>query len=265
MFESYQLKSFREYEEIKRIFNKNFNFITKRYVSRSRIGSCSWLFREFKPESYQDFMDKYIKSAKDACFDYNRLIGSSHAGRTVEQLEKIAFEYCRDIGREDITVEMCFDDLINHAIIETFDGHQVELHIVKFLEERGFEVKNEVDFFDAECNVDITVVDKSGKMHYLQIKPISTFAGNKSESLKTDRRNFFKKQEKLNNYLREHNQEDKINDIEYMVYDKNMFHQTGKFFFVSQGDKKRFKLEELCDRETGNTKYNKFDFNLKEL
>lgn len=267
MENSYTLKSFQEYEENKRIFNKRYNFITKKYISRVRIGSCSYLFQKLAPKTAQEFMNKYIESAKGVPFDYNRLVGDTHAGRTIEQLEKLAFEYCREIGDENITVEMCFDDIINHTIIETFDGHQAELHIIKVLEDKGCIVKNEIDFFDADCNVDITIKDKetNKNIHYIQIKPISTFLGDNNPSLLSDRKNFFDKQDKLNGYLRYNEREDEIKEIEYMLYDKALYHQTGKFFFVCQNDRTRFSLNELCDKTTGKTKYNKYDFNLKEI
>lgn len=261
----YQLKSKEHYEKNKRVFNFLYNRITKRYINRAKIGCCSYLCHKFRPNDYQDFLDQYLESGKNSNFDYNTLKGDSHKGRTLDELKAISEAYCKDINVPEVTYEMCFDDIINHCIIETFDGQAVEREVCKVISETSnYSVYQEEDDFDAELGVDITVVNSDGKItNFIQIKPISTFMGNKNLSLKDDRVSFYMKQVKLDNYLDSNERSNDKRLIEYMVYDKNEYHRTGRLKFLQNKNNNslRFHLNELCDMR-GNSllKYNELSF-----
>lgn len=261
----YQLKSKEHYEKNKKIFNNLYNGITKRYVNRAKIGCCSYLCHRFRPTDYQDFLNQYLESGKESKFNYTTLKGDYYKGRTLEELKAIAEDYCKAIKVPDITFEMCFDDIINHCIIETFDGQEVEREVCKIITEtNNYQVHQEEDDFDAEMGVDITVVDNEGKItNLIQIKPISTFIGNRNLSLKTDRANFYMKQVKLDNYLDMAERSEDKRLIEYMIYDKTEYHLTGRLKFLQnkKNNSFRFHLNELCDTR-GNSllKYNELSF-----
>lgn len=243
-----QIKDLDYYKANKVLFNKTYNLITKQLISRPKIGSCSKLYHILKPSSYQDFLDKYLKSGEDSEFNYNTLTGRYDKGRTLDQINAIATLYHKQINNPDITLEMCFDDLINHIIIETFDGHKIETYLINKLIESGFNVNNEEDDMDAICGVDITVYNPytNKTISFIQVKPISTFLSNNNKSLIQDRANFFSKQEKLNNYLINSNRQDEIKDIEYVIY------KTNEGLLVING-KYRHKLRDICNQD-GTTK-----------
>lgn len=261
----YQLKSKEYYEENKKNFNKFFNNITKLFINRTKIGCCSCLCHKFRPVDYQDFFNKYLESGKKSNFNYETLRGDLYNGRTIEELSAIAQAYCDAIHLSTITFEMCLDDIINHCIIETFDGQAVEREVCRIISEsKKYNVKQEEDDFDAELGVDITVTDSTDKVtNFIQIKPISTFMGNRNLSLKSDRVNFYMKQVKLDNYLDTEGRSADKRLIEYMVYDKTEMDHSGKIRFLrnKKNNSFRFHLNELCDMR-GNSllKYNELSF-----
>lgn len=252
----YQLKSKEYYEVNKKKFNFLYNNIIKKYINRARIGCCSYLCHKFKPIGYEDFFKKYLESGKDSKFNYSTLKGDYYHGRTIEELYALSEACCKEINVPSITTDMCLDDIVNHCILETYDGQAIERAVCKTISEtKKYVVRQEEDDIDAEMGVDITVGDKDGNVtNFIQIKPLSTFMGNKNISLRTDRANFYMKQVKLDNYL---DMDDRPNDkrlIEYMVYDKTEYNNSGriKFLINKKNGSFRFHLNELCD-ERGNS------------
>ena len=244
MEETVKIKSLDYYNQNKQIFNRNYNSITKKYVSRNRIGSCSYLFLKYQPTSYQDFADKYFADYDDSSFNNETCVGDKHRGRSLEQMNKIAHMYYAEINDPEITTVQCFDDLINHVIIETFDGHQAELYLCNIVNKHGeYEINTGVDDLDTVCGVDL-IIHKRGTNHtrYIQVKPNTTFMGNKNISLRADRVNFFEKEKKLQNYLKDNNVH-----IEYMIYYKDEYDFKKKFKFLKINGKFRHRLEDLCN------------------
>ncbi len=248
---SYQLKDKTYYESNKKVFNLLYNDIEKKYITRPKIGCCSYLCHRFTPTNYQDFLDKYLESGQKVKFDFNTLRGDYYEGRTIEMLQAIANACCKEINVPSITSDMCFDNIINHCIIETFDGQAAEREICDVISKsKNFSIKQEDGDVDTEMGVDITITDKEGNVtNFIQVKPISTFMGNNSTSLKYDRANFYLKQVKLDNYLDQAERSEEKRLIEYMIYDKTEYNRSGKVKFLK--NKKngtfRFLLKELCD------------------
>lgn len=244
--ETVKLKSLGYYNKNKQLFNKKYNSITKKYINRDRIGSCSYLFLKYHPSSYQEFADRYFDDYDYNTFDYRTCTGDRHYGRSVEQLVCIANRYHQEINNPDITLEQCFDDLINHIIIETYDGHQAELHISNLLTTYNvYEINTGIDDLDAICGVDLVIRKKGmNKHHYIQVKPNTTFIGDKNISLLEDRVNFFKKEKKLQDYLK-----DNTACIEYMVYDTDVYYSRKIFKFLKINGKFRHRLEDLCNAD----------------
>lgn len=264
----YQLKSKEYYEENKKIFNLLYNSITREYISRPKIGCCSFLYHMFKPKSYQDFLEKYLESGKESNFNETTLTGDKLKGRTFEQLKLIAQAYYNAIHVSNVTFEMCLDDLINHCIIETFDGQAAETLVCQLLESTGkYTTVQQENDMDAEMGVDVIVKDKNGKIcNFIQVKPVSTFLGYNNASLKRDRANFYMKQAKLDYYLDTNDRSEDKRLIEYMVYDKQKFNDTGKLEFAYNEKRKnyRFYLNELCDTR-GNALKKRNELNFAEL
>ena len=231
------LKDKSHYDKIKSIFNKNANYITKKYIGRPVVGCCSQLYTQLKPTSYQDFFNKYLQCA-DESFNMEKLKGDEEKGRSLDALWAIANRYYENVTNQrlNVSVEECFDDLVNHIIIETFDGHIAE-NIVKdkINNYSKYKATSTHGDIDAEYGVDIIVTDENNEIkHCIQVKPISTFAGNNNPSLMKDRRNFFDKQKKLDEAIGRHI------PIEYMVYNKN-------YHFLERNKRHRFNLNELCN------------------
>lgn len=244
------LKPKEYYEANKQKFNKNCNLQYKKINGRPYIGDNSWLFKELKPENYQDFFNKYLEyntigvKSLNPNEDYKDkwcLKKCEKCGRTLEDLIAIARYYKKLCPNVDYPLEDFFDDLVNHIIIETYDGHQAERCLKNFLISKDFNVEETDGDFDANFGVDL-IVKKNNQKKYIQVKPISTFIGNNNDGLIKDRINFFKKQQKLDAFLNEHN------EIIYMLYNKNLMDKTNKIEFYFKGSHSTFKLNELIDK-----------------
>lgn len=240
------------YEDNKKYFNKHYNDITKKYIGTKRIGRCSFLYKKYKTDNYQEFANKYFADYLDNEFDIETLYGNENYGRSVNQIVLISNKLMEELKDDkNITLEMCLDLLITHIIIETIDGHAVENEVINYLEKyKNFSVNNEIDEIDSNFNVDITVRNKINNniISYIQIKPISTFLS-KSEGVKKDRILFRKKQIDFNQFLLKQNKSDEIKEIDYMIYDKCYDNMKHKFLINPKTNKKTFKLYELTDEE----------------
>jgi hypothetical protein len=245
------LKDIKYYENNKRYFNKLYNNLTKKYISSKRIGRCSFLYKKYNTNNYQEFANKYFNDYHNNNFNEVTLYGNEYYGRSEKQILLLAKKLKDELKHDsNITFEMCFDLLITHIIIETIDGHIVENEIIEHLKSYNkYNINNEIDITDSDFNVDITVrYNTNNKLvSYIQVKPISTFLS-PSEGVKADRYNFFKKQEKFNDYLIKNNKPNEVKEIVYMVYEKkNTDDSKHKFLVNPKTNKKTFKLNELTD------------------
>ena len=246
-------KDMKYYEDNKHYFNKHYNDLTKKYIAPKRNGRCSFLYKKYKTNDYQEFANKYFSDYENNEFNESTLYGNENYGRSQLQLLLIANKLKDEISYDkNITLDMCFDLLITHTIIETIDGHKVENEVIDYLMSfNKFLVNNEVDKIDSDFNVDITVrnITNNALISYIQVKPITTFMSY-SDGVKKDRVNFFRKQEDFNKYLTENNRTDDIKEIDYMVYDKKEPESLKHKFLVNpKNNKKTFKLGELTDSE----------------
>ena len=238
------------YEKNKQYFNKRYNQETKQFVGPKVIGRCSYLYKKYGTNDYQRFANCYFRDYIGNNFDDNICKGAEDQGRSLAQFTLIANKLFEKLKFDtNVTLEKCFDLLITHTIIETIDGHLVENEIINNLLSHGkFIIANETSNIDSDFNVDITVRDLSSQLvSYIQVKPISTFLAN-TEGVRSDRRNFFKKQENFNVYLESIGRYHEIRDILFMCYDKNQtVNGKHKFLINPKTGKKTFKLNELTD------------------
>lgn len=201
----YQLKSKEYYYGLKEIMNK-YNLKVKKYMGKPFIGDCSYFFSTyFDGSSYEDYFFKYISNA-DENFNHVTGKGNEFKGRSIDQLRRIAEIECEDIDNPAITVDMCMDDLITHAIFETVDGHLSEIEFERqYLNKDEYDIERTYGDLDSRCGVDIIATRKlDGVKYFFQIKPISFFKGNRNLSLKNDRKEFlFVKQNNLISIMRE--------------------------------------------------------------
>ena len=256
------LKERTYYEELKNRIGKKNNKVWKSISGRPFIGSCSYLYGLFKPESYQEFFDKYLAYPDPEHLDKRRLKKSSYYGRTMEDLVYLAEYYKNNAEDESFTLEEFFDDIVCHVIIETFDGHKAEKELMNVLTDYGFEVEETEGVMDAEFGVDL-IVKKDGEVkEYIQVKPISTFVRT-NPSLISDRSNFFLKQYKLNEFTENHPSLKK-RDIIFMLYDYQHLVSTGEVLWYYKDNKVKFKLHELC-QTNGQTLVKEEDFIQQKL
>lgn len=247
----YSIKSKSYYNELKKIFNKDYNTIYKHnYAPKPNIGDCSFLYKKYNPSSYEEFFNKYIKDYNDE-FSFDTHKGDKYSGRSIEQLECLAESYFNEIKeynkkrkkKNNVTVQMCFDDLFNHIIIETFDGKIVEKFLAKMIQESSndFVVEECDGYKDSEYGADIIVRKKSDRSYirYLQVKPHTFFAATRNKSLIEDRKNAIKKEYKLKNSI------DSQGFIEYVIYDKDALFLRNEILIARKGNKTKFKITDL--------------------
>ena len=255
------IKSKEYYNGLKKLFNKQYNTIYKtNYAPKTSIGDCSFLYKKYSPSSYEEFFSKYIKDFNDE-FSFDTHKGNKYCGRSLEQLTCLAESYFNEIKeynrkrkkKNDVTVQMCFDDLFNHIIIETFDGKIVEKYLSKMIQESSSDfVVEECDGYkDSEYGADIIVRKKSDRSYirYLQVKPHTFFAETKNKSLIEDRKNAIRKEYILRNSI------DSQGYIEYVIYDKDALFLKNEILIARKGNKTKFKITDLIF-DNGSPKFN---------
>lgn len=242
---STKIKERSYYEDNKNRIAKKHNKLWKSISGRPFVGNCSYLYAKLKPTSYQDFFDKYVLFINPK-YEGTKLKKSQFYGRTIEDLTRLAEYYQEQANDSNFTLEEYFDDIVCHVIIETFDGHQAEKELMKILTDYNFEVEETEGDMDAQFGVDL-IVRKNGEVkEYIQVKPISTFVRTNA-SLVEDRRNFYMKQIKLDEYAEKHVTDLKKRDIIYMLYDYQHLISTGEVLWYYKDNKVKFHLNELTN------------------
>jgi hypothetical protein len=243
------IKSNEYYEINKDKFNSNYNLIYKRnYAPKSNIGDCSYLYKNFHPTSYDDFLKQYLNSKCDD-FSFKTHKGNDKCGRSREQLKYLAECYYNDIKKKfpkaNVTIQDCLDNLIVHIIIETYDGHEVERYFVNLI--RGWShhyIVEECDGkYDSELGIDFIIRrdDDANFVRYMQVKPNSFFYYTiKHKALIDDRKNAFLKELKLNEI-------DENGTIEYLIYDKDEYSKSKTVKIATREGKKAFRLSDIVD------------------
>ena len=250
------LKPIDYYSDNKRKFNRVHNREWKRIAGPEYVGLCSYLFQAFYKEwstthkeypTHSDFFFYYLSHASEDNHP------SKYNGRTIGQLTELSKKYLEMCNDKSLTLEECFDDIINHVIIETFNGQMREILLCDEYERNGYSVQRTNGHWDKDLGVDLIIRNKSGKIvDYVQCKPLSTFLGDKNTSLVEDRRMFYRKEEDKKNECKRDNLP--YYRTKFILYDEK---HPGKW--CKRGEKRSFYLEELCDRE-GLTKVRLTDF-----
>lgn len=244
MFSVY-IKERSYYEDLKNRIGKKHNKVWKSISGRPYVGNCSYLYSVLKPLNYQDFFEKYVNYI-NPINEGEKIKRNQFYGRTIDDLIRLAKYYQEQANDATFTLEDYFDDIVCHVIIETFDGHKAEKELMTILNKYGFEVEETEGDMDAEYGVDL-IVRKNGEFkEFIQVKPISTFVRT-NPSLIEDRVNFYLKQVKLNEYVKNHQDIYKERDIIYMLYDYRHLIETGEVLWYYMGDKVKFHLNELTN------------------
>jgi len=202
------------------------------FAPSNRIGNCTNLYRVLKPESCEDFYNKYI--------EYGRLhseLPISKKGLSYDELFSLAERYKKIVEEKikvNYDVSVYFYDALCHIIVETWDGQQNERDFIKFLTNLGYKCSKFDGKIDAEYGVDIKVTRGDGRISAIQIKPISFFKSNRSD-VQSDRINLCKKYEDAYKNLGF--------KTYYAIYVKDK--ATGEITWVKNGNGYRFRINEL--------------------
>lgn len=257
------LKDLSYYEQNKRKFNKSYNRYWKKIAGPNYIGLCSYLFQKFYDEwkgmhkdiipSVHDFAEYYISHINPVKSDSIIRMDSRYYGRSVEELYNLASEYQKMCDDYTIPLESYFDDIVNHAIVETYNGQMREIMLINEYEKKGYTAKHTYGKWDKELGVDFIIKDKNGKIcDYVQCKPITTFIKTVNESLIEDRVSFFRKEEdKKNECIR----------LGWPYYPTKfvMYNTEYPNKWATINGKRGFLLSELIDTD-GNNKFDIKDF-----
>ena len=248
------LKPLDYYEKNKVKFNRKYNSKWKLIAGPDYIGNCSYLFREFIKEwkenhptenpDYTDFghfyMSKTEPSRKDSSLCRK---GGTNYGRSVDELLHLA-EYYKVLCNDDtLTIEEYFDDIVCHAVIETFNGQMREILLRDSYENRGYTVERTYGKWDKRFGVDCIIKNKQGNIvDYIQCKPITTFIGSHNRSLIEDRKRFFDQERDKKIECENLGYPYKL--TKFILYDGKYPGQWCKI-----GNKKSFLLEELIQKD----------------
>lgn len=254
----YKFKTKEHYEQNKKKFNKKYNMIWRKLSPSPFVGNCSYLIHRYNPKSYEEFWNMYINDFSNESYMWDTCKGDPHRGRSIEQINNLATLYHQACNDPNITLEDCFDDVVNHVIIETFDGHIVERALREKLNESGDLMIEEMeDEWDSKYGIDLKIISKkdANYFRYIQVKPISFFIGNSNASLIEDRKKRFDSENSFKIMLENYGKENQYNPILYMAYDKRLLDTQGIIKFMWIGKKNKFTLNELIN-ENGFTKVN---------
>jgi hypothetical protein len=248
-----QLKDISYYNANKKKFNRNYNTIWKGIAGPKYIGLCSYLFQQFykKWELKHNVLEEMPTMEEFAhfYFTYTNPIKSKrikrddsmYYGRSVDELTRLAQVYMERINNEKIGLEQCFDDIVCHAIVETFTGQIREVLIIREYEENGYKAEHTYGKWDKDLGVDFIIRKDDEIKGYIQIKPHTTFASTKNRSLIEDRIEFFHKEEmKKEECLK--------NDMPYYPTKIIIYNNEVPGKWCSKNGKRGFYLEELIDR-----------------
>lgn len=257
----YTLKDISYYERNKRKFNKLYNNQWKKIAGPNYIGLCSFLFQKFydtwKKKNHgiiptiNDFANFYFSYTNPIKNDKIMREDSRYYGRSIDELYNLAVEYQKMCNDFTIPIECYLDDIVNHAIIETYNGQMMEIALINEYEKKGFKACHTYGKWDKDLGVDFIIKDKNGKIcDYIQCKPITTFIKTSNKSLIDDRIRFF------------HKETDKKKECEQLGWPYYptkfiMYNTRYPNKWASIKGKRGFLLEELIDAN-GN---NKFDIN----
>lgn len=248
------LKSLDYYRENKRKFNKRYNYKWKAIAGPDYLGSCSYLFQTFYKEWKVNHSTEYPKTNDFARYYFSHVNidddtdgikrpNSVKYGRSVDQLLNLAKFYRDSCGNYDIPLEEYFDDVVNHAIVETYNGQMREIRLKDRYESRGFIVESLNGKWDKDFGVDSIIKNKSGViLEYIQCKPVTTFLGSTNKSLIEDRKMFYKK---------EKDKKKECEKLGYPYYPTKfiLYNERYPDKWCSIKGKKSFLLEDLCDKD----------------
>lgn len=250
------LKPLSHYSKNKVKFNKSYNYKWKKIAGPKYIGLCSFLFQDFYKKwketkdtmpSVHDFANYYLNNTNPVHSNKLERDDSIFYGRSVEELYNLSIYYQKLCNNFDIPIEDYFDDIINHAIIETYNGQIREVKLIEEYEKRGFTAEHTSGYWDRYLGVDF-IIKKNGIIRdYIQCKPLSTFSPNANKSCIDDRVGFFHKEDMKK-------KECEKKGLPYYPTKFILYNQY-KNDWVSINGKRGFLLEELIDRQ-GNTLIN---------
>ena len=184
------LKSNEEYALAKQK-NSRFGDIWRNFYSgKNKVGPCIALCCKYRPQSYQEFMDKYIMDAIE-----NKDAPLSKRGRTIEELKEICvnpyYEHvCKKYPDKHFDYDTFFDEVICHVIIETFDGRKREREMANHCVGKGYEIEYPSNEDDSKYGIDFFCNKEGNKMFIIQTKPLSFFTSKRNDTI-LDRINAF--------------------------------------------------------------------------
>ena len=206
----------------------------KKFAPSNKVGNCTRLYRFLKPTNEEDFYKKYLKFAET-----NKTLRISLRGLTYDELINLSERY-RDeyntLYNKDYCLETFFYDVLQHVIVETYQGQKIERDFIVYLNHLGYKCSSFTPEIDATYGLDIKVNRKDGKVFAVQIKPISFFIA-ESNNVQTDRINLCKKYVSALNNLR-------IKTY-YSIYVKDK--KTDEVVWVKNGDGFRFCIDDLFE------------------
>lgn len=187
-----QLKNVEEYIKARNKNARYGNIWRNFYSGKHKVGPCVALCCKYRPQSYQEFMDVYIKDAIE-----NSDLPLNKRGRTIEELKNICvnpyFEHVKKItNREDLDYETFFDEAICHVIIETFNGRSHERELECYCEGKGYTIEYPSNEDDSKNGIDFFCCKDNEKKFMIQVKPLSFFVSKRSDTI-SDRLNAFNK------------------------------------------------------------------------
>lgn len=247
--ENIKLKTLWYYKKNKKYFNKKHNKIWKRIAGPEYIGFCSFLFQKFYSEvintssiNVEDFFLFYINYTNPIKKDILKRDDSKYYGRSITELQKLAELYYNLCNDNTITIEQCFDDIINHVIIETYFGQIREFELIKYFTNKGFSIIHTNGYWDRDLGVDFILKKDNKIVDYIQCKPKTAFSPNANQSCVQDRILFFKKESLKKEVCLKNNIP--YFKTKFILYNSN----TNKFCKNYNRDDIFFLLHELIDK-----------------
>lgn len=148
----------------------------RKYCQKDVSGSGNYLWGVLKPNSEEDFYNKFVSYASG-----NKSKPIAYRGLDEDELMNLAKSFKTDFEVNagcSYPVEVYYNYMLLHLIQEPFNGHRKELEMLEYLLSRGKDARLADGELDIKYKIDILVGDDIG----IQIKR-ETFLYSKKENV----------------------------------------------------------------------------------
>lgn len=233
--------TYEEYAKSKANLTKYDKIWKEEFAARKVRGDCSYLYEKFKPTSYEDFYEKYVKDGEET-YNNRQKTNSYHRGRSIEEILQESIRFYNRVMElfpdDTVSIKDCINNFIGRTIHDTYDGHFAENMSEKLLKKYGYTTTKPQGDADSLYGIDRYCYKDNELKFLIQVKPESFFANNRFNPKIRERKIAFSKEIKAEEVFKV--------PVYYLVYRRDKLNKS-YIAFLMRDNKMAFKLSELCN------------------